>query len=250
MEIDVLMGPAEFEKLAGRSLAGIVCVVFDVLRATTSAVTALANGAEAILPVATIDEAMSAAAGFPGLLLAGEREGLRIGSALTGGREFNFGNSPREFSPERVRGRRIAMTTTNGTRALKACSGADAVLAGSFLNLTAASYAAAGQGSDKVLVICSGTGDGMALEDALAAGAFCECLSRHAEFGDAAWLVWDAWRAATGMEGGVMGAVMRARNARRLRSIPELSADVEVCLLRDGMGIVPRMGRDGWLRVG
>jgi len=249
MEIDVVMGPAEFEKLPAQSLSGVVCVVFDVLRATTSAVTALANGAEAILPVATVEEALGAAERVPSLLLAGERGGLRIGAPLTGGREFDFGNSPREFAPDRVRGRRIAMTTTNGTCALKACAGADAVLAGSFVNLTAASYAAASAGAGRVLVVCSGTGEGMALEDALAAGAFCECLSRHAEFGDAAWLVWDAWRAANAMEGGVLKAVMRARNARRLRSIPELSEDVDVCLRRDGMGIVPRMSRDGWLRV-
>ena len=56
------------------------------------------------------------------ILLAGERDGLRIGAALTGGTEFDLGNSPREFADSRIRGHGIVMTTTNGTRALRACA--------------------------------------------------------------------------------------------------------------------------------
>jgi len=247
MEIDVLMGPAEFERLAGRVLPGVVCVVFDVLRATSTAVTALMNGAEGILPVATVDEALAAWRGDEELLLAGERGGLRIGAEITGGRAFDLGNSPREFGRERVSGRRIAMTTTNGTRALRACAGAEAVLAGSFLNLAAVAAAATGLGADKILLVCSGTGESTALEDALAAGAFCERWMGRGDFGDAAWLVWEAWNVA---KADLLGAMGRARNARRLRSIPELSPDVELCLRVDSLNGVPCLGRDGWLRLG
>ncbi len=247
MEIDVLMGPAEFERLAGRELPGVVCVVFDVLRATSTAVTALTNGAEGILPVATVDEALAAWRGDPDLLLAGERGGLRIGAEITGGREFDLGNSPREFGRDRVGGRRIAMTTTNGTRALRACAGAERVIAGSFLNLGAVASACLRAGAEKILLVCSGTGEATALEDALAAGAFCERWMGRGDFGDAAWLVWEAWNVA---KSDLFGAMGRAKNARRLRSIPELSPDVELCLRVDCLDGVPCLGRDGWLRMG
>lgn len=246
MEIDVVMGPAEFDRLAGKALPGAVCVVFDVLRATSTAVTALMNGAEGILPVATVNEALDAAGRDADLLLAGERGGLRIRAALTGGRDFDFGNSPREFGRDRVEGRRIAMTTTNGTRALKACAGADVVMAGSFLNLRAVATAAARVRAEKILLVCSGTGEDTALEDVLAAGACSDRLRGFGEFGDAAWLAWEAWGAA---KGDLLGAMGRARNARRLRSIPELSPDVELCVRVDSLDGVPRLGSDGWLRL-
>ena len=99
--IEVLFSPAEFEALIGRDLSQTVCVVFDVLRATSSMTTALGNGAAGIIPVATIDEALSWRKKDPGTLLAGERDGLRIRRDLTGSIDFDFGNSPREFLAER-----------------------------------------------------------------------------------------------------------------------------------------------------
>ena len=114
-----------------------MCVVFDVLRATSTFVTALHNGAKAIVPVSEISEALAFRRKQPDVLLGGERDGVRIRAAQTGGIDFDLGNSPREYTPEKVRGRTIVSTTTNGTRALRACAGAKTVLAASFLNLTA-----------------------------------------------------------------------------------------------------------------
>src|SRR2546430_2590538 len=136
-KIEVLFAPAEFEALKGRDLSKTVCVVFDILRATSTMVTALANGATAIIPVAEIPEALSIRNRQSDVLLAGERNGLRIEADLTGGIAFDLGNSPREFTPERITARTIVMTTTNGTRALRACRGANQVLIASFLNLRA-----------------------------------------------------------------------------------------------------------------
>src|SRR3954468_4770124 len=133
--LEVLFTPADFAVLERRDLSNTVCVVFDVLRATSSIVTALANGALAILPVGEISEALKIRERDPGVLLAGERDGLRIGSDLSGEVAFDLGNSPREFRREAVSGKRIVMTTTNGTRALRACAGAKSVFAASFLNL-------------------------------------------------------------------------------------------------------------------
>src|SRR5258705_11320215 len=127
-KLEAEFSPAEFAVLRERDLSRTVCVVFDVLRATTSMVSALANGAEAIIPVSEISEALAIRQQRPQVLLAGEREGLRIRGNLTGGVEFDLGNSPREFTAEKVQGRTIVMTTTNGTRALRASSGARPLL--------------------------------------------------------------------------------------------------------------------------
>src|SRR5439155_947068 len=102
--IEVLFSPVEFSALSQRNLGRTACVVLDILRATTSMITALANGAEAIIPVGEIAEALAIKQQRPEVLLAGERNGLRIRGDLTGGNDFDFGNSPREFLPEKVRG--------------------------------------------------------------------------------------------------------------------------------------------------
>src|SRR5207253_57583 len=135
--LEVLFTAAEYAALSTSDLSETACVVFDIFRATSTIVTALAHGAEAVIPVAEIPEALALREQNPDIVLAGERDGLRISAELTGGIDFDLGNSPREFTPGRVRGRRIALSTTNGSRALRACAGAKAVLVGSFLNLNA-----------------------------------------------------------------------------------------------------------------
>ena len=143
MKIEAILTPAELPALAKRDLRETLCVVFDVLRATSTIVTALHNGAKAIIPVGEISEALAFKKAKSGkrkadtILLGGERDGVRIRAAQTGGTDFDLGNSPRECTPETVRGKTIVSTTTNGTRALRACAGAKTVLVGSFLNLAA-----------------------------------------------------------------------------------------------------------------
>ena len=120
MKIEAILTPAELPALARRDLRGTACVVFDVLRATSAFVTALRNGAIAVIPAAEISEALAIrnyGTGAGSVLLAGERDGVKIRAAQTGGTDFDLGNSPREFTPEMVRGRTIVSTTTNGTRA-------------------------------------------------------------------------------------------------------------------------------------
>src|SRR2546423_11525580 len=100
-KLEVVMSPVEFASLRKRDLGQTVCVVFDILRATTSMVTALSNGAEAIIPVEEISEALAVRQERPEVLLAGEREGVRIRAHLTGGVEFDLGNSPREYTAQK-----------------------------------------------------------------------------------------------------------------------------------------------------
>jgi 2-phosphosulfolactate phosphatase len=137
VHIETILSPADLPMLARRDLGQAACVVFDILRATSTFVTALQNGAERIIPVGEISEAVALKRKFPGVLLAGERDGVKIRAAQSGGVDFDLGNSPREFTPEKIRGRTIVSTTTNGTRALRACAKAKKILAASFLNLAA-----------------------------------------------------------------------------------------------------------------
>lgn len=157
--LEVLFAPAEFAVLAKRDLTRTVCVVFDILRATSTMMTALANGAAEMLPVAEIDEALTLHRQRPGALLGGERHGLRITAGQAGGRDFDFGNSPREYTRERVQGKTIVMTTTNGTRALRACLGAQKTLIGTFLGLRAVAHWIERERPEELLLVCSGTID-------------------------------------------------------------------------------------------
>src|SRR4051795_11537707 len=93
--LEVVLTPAEFGPLRNRDLSQTVCVVFDVLRATTSMITALSNGAEAIIPVEQIGEALEVRRQRPNVLLAGERNGLRLPADLTRGVRFDFWKYPR-----------------------------------------------------------------------------------------------------------------------------------------------------------
>lgn len=162
MHLDAALTPAEIAQLPTRDLSATTCVVFDVLRATSSMITALAHGAAEIHPVSTIEEARALKARLPDAVLGGERQGDLIPG-------FDIGNSPLEYR-ETVSGRRIITTTTNGTVALRACERAGRVLVGALLNLEALATVLRADAAKKVLLVCAGTFETFALEDAYAAG--------------------------------------------------------------------------------
>ena len=147
--------------------AGGIAVVIDVLRASTTIITALANGASRVRPVLTVEEAREEAAAL-GAMLGGERGGVKIEG-------FDLGNSPREYARDRVGGRSIVITTTNGTAALHACAGASDVLIGAIVNRSAVAAAAHAlarkHGGCDVHLVCAGTEGAVTEEDLLAAGA-------------------------------------------------------------------------------
>lgn len=237
--IEVLFSPVEFTALASRDLRGTVAVVFDVLRATSSMVTALAHGAEAVIPVQEIEQANALAKATPSHLLAGERYGLRLLAHQTGHRDFDLGNSPREFEPEKVAGRTIVMTTTNGTRALRACAQARSVLVGSFLNLSATARALSAESAERLLLVCGGTFEEVAYEDVLGAGALAEMLGTP--LSDSALIARQIWHRA---EGDLVGALALSTNGQRLLSQPALAADVAFCARVDAFPVVARMVED------
>ena len=244
MKIDTLLTPAELPALARRDLRGTACVVFDILRATSTFVTALQNGAQSVIPVGEIAEAVARRQQSPDVLLAGERDGVKIRAAQSGGIDFDFGNSPREFRPEKVRGKTIVSTTTNGTRALRACACAKMILASSFLNLAATAKFLNKSPSEEILLICAGTGEGVALEDVLAAGALAGLVG--GEFLDTTEI---ASRTFLSARADLSAAIAGSQNARRLLAIPELRADVAFCSQRDVFKTVAAMNADGAIRL-
>ncbi len=244
MRVEACLSPSDFEALRARDLADAVAVVFDVLRATSTFVTALGHGAKAVIPVETIGDALAARRRDPSVLLAGERNGLPIGADLAGGVAFDLGNSPREFTAERVAGRTIVSTTTNGTRALRASAGARGVLAASFLNLEATARWISGSGAERVVLVCAGTFDETALEDVLGAGSLVERL-RAGSLGDSARIALEVWRR---LGGDLEAALASSTNGAKILSIPELAADVAFCARLDSIPIVAATDRAGALR--
>jgi 2-phosphosulfolactate phosphatase len=240
--LEVLFTPADFSLLPGRDLSATHGVVFDVLRATSTMMTALAHGASRIFPVREISEALRLRAEHPAALLAGERDGVRILSAQTGGVDFDLGNSPREFTRERVAGREIIITTTNGTRALQACLGARRIFPGAWLNLGALARRLGREQAARLLIVCAGTYEEAAYEDTLAAGALCDLVWAQFEpkhIADSAQVARQIYLDA----GSDYPAALQrhSRNARRLLANAELRDDVPFCLRRDVLDLTAEL---------
>ncbi len=159
------LGPGTFEKRP--------VLVIDILRATTTIVTALANGAKAVLPASSAEDALRLAQNLQrgDVLLAGEHRSERIPG-------FALGNSPLEMTPEVVAGKTLVYSTTNGTQAILAADDGHPVLIGAAVNFRAAAQAAwrAFEEAGELAILCAGRERGFALEDAYAAGRFVEAI--------------------------------------------------------------------------
>lgn len=153
-------------------LRGATAVVIDVLRASTTIIHALDAGAEAVVACREIEQARSwlAKAGGAEVVLGGERGGLPIEG-------FDLGNSPDEYSPDRVGGRTVVLTTTNGTAAIEHAQKADHILIGAFVNATAVFRHLLR--AERIALVCAGTDGQYSLDDLLAAGYWVNRLQRE-----------------------------------------------------------------------
>jgi 2-phosphosulfolactate phosphatase len=226
MHIDVALNPAEIALLPTRDLSETTCVVFDILRATSSMVTALAHGVQEIYPVCTIEEAHAMKSKMPDVVLGGERKGDRIPG-------FDIGNSPGEY--QNLQGRRIVTTTTNGTVALRACERAQRVLVGALLNQEALARMIRTSVPENLLLVCAGTFETFALEDAYAAGRLIAEFS-GATRSDAAQTV----AAMAAHYSQPLEALRTARNGQALTTTRR-GADVEWCAQVSRFNIVGLM---------
>lgn len=159
-----------------------VAIVIDVFRATSTMATALANGAEALIPAASLEEALARKLEYPDALLGGERQAVLIDG-------FDLGNSPYEYTSDKVGGKRIIMTTTNGTKAIRAVASAEKVWMLSFLNMESVIREINKEikelpGIDGIIIVCAGTEDQFDLPDTLCAGMFIELLGGKNKLND------------------------------------------------------------------
>ncbi len=145
-----------------------IVVIIDVFRATSAICVAFHYGAERIIPVATVEEAMEYKK--QGFLAGAERDAIKLDG-------FDFGNSPYDYMGDHVNGKTIALTTTNGTQAIEAARDAYKVVVGSFLNIDILCDWLIKQ-ERNVLLLCSGWKNKFNMEDALFAGAVSEKISQ------------------------------------------------------------------------
>lgn len=172
MRIDCQLIPG----VASGERTGSVYVVIDVLRATSTIVTAFMNGCESVIPVAEVEEAFRLARGpLAGALLGGERGGFAVEG-------FDLGNSPREYTSARVCGKTIVITTTNGSRAFRSIPAGGVGIVASFLNLGVVARHCLRCGKD-VVFIPSGRKGGFSLEDTVCAGGIMETIRRQRKDG-------------------------------------------------------------------
>lgn len=164
------------------SLTDKVAVVIDVFRATSTMITALANGCEAVIPVLTTEEAVERRIAEPGALLGGERKAIKIEG-------FDLGNSPFEYTADKVGGRKIIVTTTNGTRAIQAVAEARRVWIASFINVDSVAhsicrYFERHQDIRGIVIICAGSEDRFDIPDTACAGMLISRLGQNLDLND------------------------------------------------------------------
>lgn len=229
MIIDVALNPAEIALLPERDLSRTLCVVFDILRATSSMITALAHGAREIHPVSTIEEALALKGRMPDALLGGERHGDTIDG-------FDLGNSPLEYR-EQIAGRAIITTTTNGTVALCGCRHAADCFVGALLNLDALVHAILARDPAAVLLVCAGTFETFALEDAAGAGLLASRLVANSPGAHSLTDAASAARMIAQSGDDCLGLLREARNGRALYAKGR-GAEVEWCAQQSRYNVV------------
>lgn len=231
-------------------LAGGVAVVIDILRASTTMTSALAHGARAVRPCLQVEEALAERDHYPDgtVLLGGERGGLLIPG-------FDLGNSPNDYTPDRVAHKTVLFTTTNGTKALHRCTAAAEILIGCFLNLSAVADWLADE-TRPIHLVCAGTNGQVTLEDCLFAGALATRLMtppevQNAEIQHAAqhtatdWGTNDSTRICQTLSdrwGGevslIAAGLAHSQGGRNLQAL-QLGDDVRTCAQLDRYAMVP-----------
>lgn len=217
-------------------LLGKVCVVVDVLRASSTMVTLLAKRCRKVYTAETISDAKSLARS-KGLLLGGERNGLTV-------KGFDFGNSPFELQRFTPDGRNAILTTTNGTKAVESVASAPAVLIGSFLNAKACCQTAlklAGKHHTDIGIICAGEKGGFVLDDAYCAGFLVKTLRQTASNNNTETRLSDAAQAAQRLYESypdIISAFQESSSGQCLREI-NCTEDLVSCSKIDTCEVVP-----------
>ncbi len=218
-------------------VAGAIVIVIDQIRASVTMTAALHARAPFIEPVLTVEDAFTRAAalrtaGIPALI-GGERAGIAVEG-------FDLDNSPRNYTQDRIAGRPLVFTTSNGTASLLHVRRAHRILVGSLSNLSAIVSAVATD-PRPVHILCAGTRDEISLDDCLPAGAMVQRLiaeGRTLGSDDSGRMCLALWRDTLASRGGIASALRESRGGRNLSRIG-LDADIDFCALVDHLPVLP-----------
>lgn len=228
--IEVCFTPATYDVFKNDDA---VVVVVDILRATSAIVTAFMNGVSRLLPVGTLEEAK--AYKDKGYMVAAERDGIV--------RDFaDFGNSPYNFTPERVKGNEIVYSTTNGTKSIMMASNSHRVLIGAYTNHQALVDYIVKEDRD-LIILCAGWKNKFNLEDSLFAGSLAKAVLKHDNFFtdcDSTQAAIDLWGVA---EADLMSYIDKCAQRHRLAK-NGLDDVIEYCHTFDLTSLIPALKED------
>jgi 2-phosphosulfolactate phosphatase len=231
--IEVCFSP---ELIHLHEVTGKLVVVVDIFRATSTMVAALAHGVTEIMPFADLEACRAMQS--QGYLIAAERDGLTAPG-------FELGNSPVAYTSGAYAGRKLAMTTTNGTVAIEKSKGAAEILIGAFPNLQATVAYIQSRDLD-VLIHCAGWKGRFNLEDSLYAGALVQALGEsHSNREDGA-IAMGSLFAQVGVN--LASYLSQAAHAKRLQN-HGIEADIDFCLSLNLYNQVVGVSQKGELRV-
>ena len=205
-----------------------VVVIIDILRATSVITTAFMNGCKEVIPVLTVEEAFEMKKKDSELILGGERHAIKVEG-------FDLSNSPLEYTKEVVCGKRIVLSTTNGTRAITSCGAADKILIGSMLNANAIAEELVKLGKDVVLVN-SGTNGEFSMDDFICAGYIVNKIlekKKNVELADISKAALKTYEE----HSDILSYIKEARHYERMKFLG-LMEDINYCIQKDKSELV------------
>jgi len=230
MTIDICFSPALYPFYAGNN--DKIVVVVDIFRASTTMCTALKNGAKSIIPVASIDEAQEYKK--KGYLVGAERNVRRCDFA-------DFGNSPFDYTLEKVKDKDIVFTTTNGTQAIEKAADCFCLIVGAFSNIQSVAEFCLSHKKD-VIVLCAGWNNRFNIEDSLYGGALAELLlsGGYSSASDSTIVTLDMWKSA---KSNIKSYINKTEHIKRLES-NNLQKDADYCLELNTANLIPIYNKD------
>ena len=231
MQIDLFVTPAG---VSNKDTQDCGVVVIDILRAGTTICYALTNGCKGVIPAMTIERAVKLAHTLfePTTLLCGERNGVKQDG-------FNLGNSPLEYTADKVKDLTLIYTTTNGTEAIEKSTAGRWIIVGGFVNFNCVISYIKNKLPEKLAIVCGGKEHRFALEDVVSGGMIIHALNEH--FNRELQLT-DSARMAVAVYSqyadNILGMLKNCEHGRFLQSIG-LEADLEICSRVDAIPVLP-----------
>ncbi|NLD23018.1 MAG: 2-phosphosulfolactate phosphatase [Bacteroidales bacterium] len=225
MKLDLCPSPALYQHYKSEN---DTVVVVDVFRASATMCMMLNNGASAIIPVSNSELAKKYKS--KGYLVGAERNTKRCEFA-------DFGNSPFDYSPEKVSEKEIVFTTTNGTRAIDVASDSKELLIGTFPNIDAVVDRCLSS-AERVVILCAGWNNRINIEDTLFGGAFAEKLLEKANIkfdSDSIRMTYELWlRVKDNLD-----EYLKASDHYQRLVNNSAVGDINFCITQNSISIVP-----------